>query len=145
VRIFAYFGVCNGFVTKTKHDLTRPQNSCKTWRSRKSGNQKTTRGNTMENVTISKKTLETLLENTINMHEYDGLDLTVESDRKLAIMVQEAVEAIDGYQEQLEEKARIEAIAEHKRWIARQEAKAIEDQKAEAKKKAEAKAAKAAK
>ena len=99
----------------------------------------------MENVTISKKTLETLLENTINMHEYDGLDLTVESDRKLAIMVQEAVEAIDGYQEQLEEKARIEAIAEHKRWIARQEAKAIEDQKAEAKKKAEAKAAKAAK
>ena len=99
----------------------------------------------MENVTISKKTLETLLENTINMHEYDGPDLTVESDRKLAIMVQEAVEAIDGYQEQLEEKARIEAIAEHNRWIARQEAKAIEDQKAEAKKKAEAKAAKAAK
>jgi hypothetical protein len=52
VRIFAYFGVCNGFVTKTKHDLTRPQNSCKTWRSRKSGNQKTTRGNTMGELII---------------------------------------------------------------------------------------------
>jgi sensor histidine kinase YesM len=86
----------------------------------------------MENVTISKGTLETLLETALQMYEYDGLDLTIESDRKIAIMVQEAIEAIDGFQEQLEEKRRIEAEAEQKRWKAKQEAKAIEDQKAAA-------------
>tara|TARA_B110000259_G_scaffold79618_1_gene93267 strand:+ start:319 stop:594 length:276 start_codon:yes stop_codon:yes gene_type:complete len=86
----------------------------------------------MENVTISKGTLETLLETALQMYEYDGLDLTIESDRKIAIMVQEAIEAIDGFQEQLEEKRRIEAEAEQKRWKAMQEAKAIEDQKAAA-------------
>jgi sensor histidine kinase YesM len=86
----------------------------------------------MENVTISKGTLETLLETALQMYEYDGLDLTIESDRKIAIMVQEAIEAIDGFQEQLEEKRRIETEAEQKRWKAKQEAKAIEDQKAAA-------------
>jgi hypothetical protein len=86
----------------------------------------------MENVTISKGTLETLLETALQMYEWDGLDLTIESDRKIAIMVQEAIEAIDGFQEQLEEKRRIEAEAEVKRWKAKQEAKAIEDQKAAA-------------
>ena len=86
----------------------------------------------MENVTISKGTLETLLETALQMYEYDGLDLTIESDRKIAIMVQEGIEAIDVFQEQLEEKRRIEAEAEQKRWKAKQEAKAIEDQKAAA-------------
>ena len=86
----------------------------------------------MENVTISKGTLETLLETALQMYEWDGLDLTIEDDRKIAIMVQEAIEAIDGFQEQLEEKRRIEAEAEQKRWKAKQEAKAIEDQKAAA-------------
>jgi len=86
----------------------------------------------MENVTISKGTLEALLETALQMYEYEGLDLTIEDDRKTAIMVQEAVEAIDGFQEQLEEKRRIESEAAHERWKARQEAKAIEDQKAAA-------------
>jgi hypothetical protein len=107
VRIFAYFGVCNGFVTKTKHDLTRPQNSCKTWRSRKSGNQKTTRGNTMENVTISKEALQALLEIVIDYHEYEPLSLSEQDDRKLAAIVQLAVDALGDYEEKLQEKRRL--------------------------------------
>jgi hypothetical protein len=53
VRIFAYFGVCNGLITKRKPDLTRPVPGRKTWHSRIRGNQRKTRGNTMQEYEIS--------------------------------------------------------------------------------------------
>jgi hypothetical protein len=107
VRIFAYFGVCNGSVTKRKPDLTRCPKSCKTWHSRKSGNQKTTRGKTMENVTISKEALQALLEVVIDYHEYEPLSLSEQDDRKLAALVQLAVDALGDYEEKLQEKRRL--------------------------------------
>jgi hypothetical protein len=48
----------------------------------------------METVTISRKTLEFLTLKTAEMYSWDGLDLTIEEDRQVAIHIDEAVEVL---------------------------------------------------
>ncbi len=49
----------------------------------------------METVTISRKTLEFLTQVLVEMYSWDGLDLTIESDRQVAIHIDEAAKALD--------------------------------------------------
>jgi hypothetical protein len=62
----------------------------------------------MENVTISKEALQALLELVIDYHEYEPLSLNEQDDRKLAAMVQLAVDALGDYEEKLQEKRRLQ-------------------------------------
>ena len=61
----------------------------------------------MENVTISKEALQALLEVVIDYHEYEPLSLSEQDDRKLAAIVQLAVDALGDYEEKLQEKRRL--------------------------------------
>lgn len=80
----------------------------------------------MDQVTISKKTLERLTREVLDIWQFDGLDLTCSHARGIAMAMDEAIEAL-GMQEQLSQEAEIarqEAAAE---WRARQAAEAAKN------------------
>lgn len=88
----------------------------------------------METVTIERSVLEYLTREVLEINSYDGLDIAHENDRIIALNVHKAIEAL-GISQQLQAES---MEAREKMWA---ELKADR----EAKKKAEAKAAKAAK
>jgi hypothetical protein len=88
----------------------------------------------METVTIERSVLEYLTREVLEINSYDGLDIAHECDRITALNVHKAIEAL-GISEQLQAES---MSAREKMW-----AELAADR--EAKKKAEAKAAKAAK
>ncbi len=49
----------------------------------------------METVTISRKTLEFLAQTAVEMYSWDGLDVTIESDRQVAIHIDEVAKVLD--------------------------------------------------
>jgi hypothetical protein len=79
-----------------------------------------------EKVTISKATLEALTRQVLEFYEFDSLELTHECDRKVAIILHEAIEAL-GIQPILdaERHARHEEAAAE--WRARQAAEAASE------------------
>ena len=129
MRIFAYFGVCNGLVTIARSNLTRPVPGRKTWHSRIRGNQRKIRGNTMEKMRIHRttevfigtETLEFLTRFAIESGEY--LDVTVEGDRLAVIHIDRAITVL-GLQVKLTEEALEEAATRRAAYRASQEAKA---------------------
>ena len=124
MRIFAYFGVCNSLITKRKPDLTRPIPGHKTWHSRIRGNQEKTRGNTMENVTISRETLEFLTRMVLDYSEY--AEAKHEHDRIQIGHLQVAITALD-LQATLDKEANAEMVRRNAEYKAAQEAKAAEE------------------
>jgi hypothetical protein len=79
----------------------------------------------MENVVISKTTLRALVDQVLEWYECDGLDLTWEADRKRAIMLDDAITALD-MQEELDAKRQQEQDRQRAAWEARKAAEAAE-------------------
>jgi hypothetical protein len=80
----------------------------------------------METVTISKATLEALTRQVLEYYEFDSVELTYESNRKIAIILHEAIEAL-GLQPVLDAERKLRHEQEAAAWRARQAAEAASE------------------
>ena len=76
----------------------------------------------MEKVTISREALQLLADEMLEIWSYDGLDLTIARDRKVAVLMDEVIEAL-GIQSQLDDKRNAEMAERNRIWQEQQAAK----------------------
>ncbi len=69
----------------------------------------------MEKVTISREALQLLADEMLEIWSYDALDLTIARDRKIAILMDEVIEAL-GIQSQLDDKRNTEMAERNRIW-----------------------------
>jgi hypothetical protein len=81
----------------------------------------------MEKVTISREALQLLADEVIQIWSWDGLDLTIAHDRKVAILLDEVIETL-GIQSQLDDKRAAEMAERNRIWQEQQAVKAKEAQ-----------------
>lgn len=77
----------------------------------------------MEKVTISREALQLLADEMLEIWSYDGLDLTIARDRKVAVLMDEVIEVL-GIQSQLDDKRNAEMAERNRIWQEQQAAKA---------------------
>jgi hypothetical protein len=80
----------------------------------------------METVTISKATLEALVREVLEWYEFDTLELSHECDRKRAVILHEAIEALS-LQPLLDAERKAKAQEAAAEWRARQAAEAASE------------------
>lgn len=78
------------------------------------------------NITISRKTLEALTREVIAIWEFDYIELSNADARRIAIALDEAIEAL-GIQPELDTKAQAAREAEAAAWRAKQAAEAAKN------------------